>query len=235
MSRGREGGSSGNEAWLDVVAGRGEGEGCGAGRAGEAIEVALTEAVGLVLAEPAIGDVDLPPFYCAACDGYALRAGDATAGRPAPGRRAAPGPGGRRGRPGRGGASRRGSPCRSPPTRSSGPRAPAPSPAPGPPAGRGPPRGREGPERGPSRRPHPLLPDPAAAVGHPAAAVDGRPAGRGQGCVHPVCHRRVRVAVVAVGDHLVGPGEAPVLDRERNAAGLTVVAPCFRRAATPAV
>jgi molybdopterin molybdotransferase len=49
-----------------------------------------------------------------------------------------------------------------------------------------------------------------------------------QGCVHPVCHRRVRVAVLAVGDQLVAPGEAPVLHRERNAAGLTVAIPCIQ-------
>jgi molybdopterin molybdotransferase len=53
-----------------------------------------------------------------------------------------------------------------------------------------------------------------------------------QGCVHPVCHRRARVAVLAVGDHLVGPGEAPVMHRERNAAGPTAVLPCLRWGAT---
>jgi molybdopterin molybdotransferase len=53
-----------------------------------------------------------------------------------------------------------------------------------------------------------------------------------QGCVHPVCHRRVRVAVLAVGDHLVGPGDAPVMHRERNAAGPTAVAPCLHWGAT---
>src|SRR4051812_29477173 len=47
---------------------------------GEAIEVPLTEAVGLVLAEPAVGDVDQPPFDRAAFDGYALRADDAPRG-----------------------------------------------------------------------------------------------------------------------------------------------------------
>jgi molybdopterin molybdotransferase len=35
------------------------------------------------------------------------------------------------------------------------------------------------------------------------------------------------VAVLAVGDHLVGPGEAPVMHRERNAVGPTIVAPCL--------
>jgi molybdopterin molybdotransferase len=53
-----------------------------------------------------------------------------------------------------------------------------------------------------------------------------------QGCIHPVCHRRVRLAVLAVGDHLVGPGEAPVMHRERNSAGLCVVAPSIQWGAT---
>jgi molybdopterin molybdotransferase len=38
--------------------------------------------------------------------------------------------------------------------------------------------------------------------------------------------------VLAVGDELVGPGDAPVMHRERNAAGLALVAPCVRRGAT---
>jgi molybdopterin molybdotransferase len=53
-----------------------------------------------------------------------------------------------------------------------------------------------------------------------------------QGCVHPVCHRRARVAVLSVGDDLVGPGDAPVMHRERNAAGPAVVAPCVHWGAT---
>ena len=47
---------------------------------GEPIEIPLTEAVGLVLAEPAVADVDLPPFDRAGQEGYAVRAGDAAAG-----------------------------------------------------------------------------------------------------------------------------------------------------------
>ena len=54
-----------------------------------------------------------------------------------------------------------------------------------------------------------------------------------QGCVHPVCHRRVRVAVLAVGDHLVGPAEAPVMHRERNAANAAIVALALRAGAMP--
>ena len=46
-------------------------------RPGDPIEVALAEAVGLVLAEPLTADVDLPPFDRAAADGYAVRAADA--------------------------------------------------------------------------------------------------------------------------------------------------------------
>jgi molybdopterin molybdotransferase len=45
-----------------------------------------------------------------------------------------------------------------------------------------------------------------------------------QGCVHPICHRRVRVSVLAIGDQLVGPAEAPILHRERNATNLAVSA-----------
>ena len=53
-----------------------------------------------------------------------------------------------------------------------------------------------------------------------------------QGCVHPVCRRRVRVAVVAVGDHLVNPSDAPVMHRERNAAGPSAVIACLLPGAT---
>jgi molybdopterin molybdotransferase len=54
-----------------------------------------------------------------------------------------------------------------------------------------------------------------------------------QGCVHPVCHRRVRVAVLAIGDHLVSPTEAPVMHRERNAANPAIVALALRAGAMP--
>jgi molybdopterin molybdotransferase len=56
--------------------------------------VALADAAGRVLAEPAVSSVDLPPFDSSAMDGFALRAGDVparlpvvarvAAGRPAP-------------------------------------------------------------------------------------------------------------------------------------------------------
>ena len=54
-----------------------------------------------------------------------------------------------------------------------------------------------------------------------------------QGLVHPVCHRRVRVAVLAVGDHLVGPSEAPVMHRERNAANAAIVSLALQAGAMP--
>src|ERR1700738_2191336 len=57
-----------------------EAEILGLAEPGEAIEVPLTEALGLVLAEPAVGDVDQPPFDRAAFDGYALRAVAAAGG-----------------------------------------------------------------------------------------------------------------------------------------------------------
>ncbi|MBV8382213.1 MAG: hypothetical protein JOZ63_06385, partial [Planctomycetaceae bacterium] len=198
---------------------------------GEAIEVALTEAVGLVLAEPAIGDVDLPPFDRAAFDGYALRAGDAPAG----GRLRVVGP--HRGREavevGRGEAARitAGEPLpvgADAVVRTEGTR---------PEPGTGPPRLVEvlrGVERGQNVVPRGYFIPSGTELAPSGTRLRLSMVGllAAQGCVHPVCHRRVRVAVVAVGDHLVGPGEAPVLDRERNASGLTVVAPCLRWGAT---
>src|SRR5919198_2052108 len=60
--------------------------------AGEAVD--LADAAGRVLAEPAVADVDLPPFPSSAMDGFAVRASDTpgtlpivariAAGRPAP-------------------------------------------------------------------------------------------------------------------------------------------------------
>jgi molybdopterin molybdotransferase len=54
-----------------------------------------------------------------------------------------------------------------------------------------------------------------------------------QGCVHPVCRRRVRVAVVAVGDHLVPSHEAPVMQRVRNIVNPQIVALASRTGAMP--
>lgn len=207
----------------------------GEARPGEGIEVALTEALGLVLAEPVTADVDLPPFDRAAVDGYAVRGGDAAAGawlRVV-------------GRPHGGGATT--AEIDLGPGEAAHVTAGDPLPA-----------GAGAVLRTEDSRPEP-------GVGPPRAVLALREAGAGtgvvprgyylragtvlatagtrlrlpmvglfaaQGGVHPVCHRRVRVAVLAVGDHLVGPGDAPVMHRERNAAGPTAVIPCLRWGAT---
>lgn len=192
---------------------------------GEAIEVALTEAVGLVLAEPAIADVDLPPFDRAAFDGYALRASDGREGA----RLRVVGTGRSRGEidlaPGETARVSTGDPMpvgadavvRTEDTR--------PEPNVGPPRMveilRGVEAGRNIVERGYFLQAGTELAPAGTRIRTPMVGLLAS-----QGCVHPVCFRRVRVAVLAVGDQLVGPGDAPVMHRERNAAGPTVVAPC---------
>jgi molybdopterin molybdotransferase len=198
---------------------------------GEAIEVPWTEALGLVLAEPAVADVDLPPFDRAALDGYALRAADAREGA----RLRVVGP--RRSwtevqvEPGR--AAR----VQADDALPLGADAVVRTEDSRPDSRVGPPRAIE-------------LPRPVEAGQNVVprgyflrAGTELAPAGTrlrlpmigllaSQGCVHPVCYRRVRVAVLAVGNHLVGPGEAPVMHRERNATGPTLVAPCLQWGAT---
>ena len=201
---------------------------------GGPIEVSLVDALGLVLAEPAIADVDLPPFDRAASEGYAVRAVDAKAGAllRVAGLRWS----------GRSldDALEAGEAIRLDP---------------GDPL----PVGadailrledvRPDPETGPTRviellkgaeagqdvaRRGNLL--EAGSILAPAGTrLKGPMVGllAAQGCVHPVCHRRVRVAVVAVGDHLVGPTEAPVMHRERNAAGVAIVALAVGAGAMP--
>lgn len=197
----------------------------------EAIEVCLSEALGLVLAEPAVADVDLPAFDRAALDGYAVRAADAAAGA----RLEVVGLRGPRGEV----TIRRGESARVA-------------------AGDPLPVGADAVVRTEDTRPEPNVGPPrAVAVLRPAeaglnvvargyylrAGVELAPAGRrvtlplvgllsAQGYVHPLCHRRARVAVVAVGDQWVGPGEAPVMHRERNATGPAVVVPCVAWGAT---
>ena len=190
---------------------------------GEAIEVPLTEALGLVLAEPAVARRGPAAVRPGRVRRLRLRAADAPAGGRlrVVGRRRGAAEGDGRGRvAGRGGAGHGGRPDagrgrRGRPDRGHPPRARA-SGRPG--WSRSSARSEPGQERRPARRitsargPSSRRPGPGSGlpmVGLLAA----------QGCVHPVCHRRVRVAVLAVGDHLVGPGEAPVLHRERNAAG----------------
>ena len=184
-----------------------------------------------MLAEPVVSDVDLPPFDRAALDGYAVRSADAGPGtklkivglrRPRGEVKVGPGQSARVA------------------------------------AGDPMPVGADAVVRTEDTRPEtnagplsevevlrPALPGQnLVARGHfLRAGVELAPAGRAvrlpligllasQGCVHPVCHRRVRVAVLAVGDHWVGPGEAPVMDRERNATAPALIAPCLQRGAT---
>lgn len=197
----------------------------------EAIEVCLPEALGLVLAEPAVADVDLPSFDRAALDGYAVRAADAGEG-----------------------ASLKVVGLRKPRgevTLRSGESAHVA-------AGDPMPVGADAVVRTEDTRPEPNVGPPRAvdvlrgtAAGQNVVArgyylrsgVVLAPAGSrvtlpligllaAEGCVHPYCHRRVRVAVLAVGDQWVGPGEAPVMHRERNATGPAIVAPCVAWGAT---
>ena len=201
---------------------------------GEPIEVSLVDALGLVLAEPAVADVDLPPFDRASTDGYAVRAAEAGLGtllrvagprwsnRPADDVLEA------------GEAIR--VECGDP--------LPAgadavirldevrPDPETGPTrvieALRGLEPGREVSRRGLLLEAGTMLAPEGTRLKAPMVALLAS-----QGCVHPVCHRRVRVAVMAVGDHLVGPAEAPVMHRERNAANAAIVALALRAGAMP--
>lgn len=200
---------------------------------GEAIEVCLAEALGLVLAEPAVADVDLPPFDRAALDGYALRASD---GRVETRLRVV-------------GLHDDDEDSALEISADEAAHVATGDPIPwGADAVLRSDRIRPEPDLGPPRLVEVLEPvevgENLVPRGHYLrAGTELAPAGArvrmamvglfaAQGCVHPVCYRRVRVAVFAVGDHMVGPGEAPVMHRERNAAGATVVAPCLRWGAT---
>ena len=205
---------------------------------GEAIQVTLTEAQGLVLAEPLMADVDLPPFDRAGHDGYAALAADTEPGAtldvivPKKGRRSS------------GAKTAELILVRGETTHVA--------------AGDPMPVGADTIIRTEDSRPEPGVGAPREVVvlrtSTPGQSVVTRgyflKAGTqiaaagvrlrlpmvallaAEGCVHPLCHRRARVAVLSVGDHLVGPGEAPVMHRERNAAGPTVVAPCLHWGAT---
>ncbi len=187
-----------------------------------AIEVSLTEAVGLVLAEPVVADVDLPPFDRASGPGYAVRAAEATPGALL--RVARPwSDDGHEIEPGEAAPVEPGDPMPLGADAVIDPFSVRPDPA-----------------DGPARVVEILRPvAPGRAVvkrGATLAAAEVL-AGAGerlrpamvpllaaQGCVHPLCHRRVRVAIVAVGEHLISPADAPVLHHERNAANLAVAA-----------
>jgi molybdopterin molybdotransferase len=198
------------------------------------IEVSLVDALGLVLAEDAVADVDLPPFDRSSTEGYAVRASEARTGALL---RVA---GLRWSRRSADDSIEAGEAIRVL-------------------AGDPLPVGadavvrldevRPDPETGPTRVIEILrgaeLGREVARRGHLLEAGDVlAPAGTrleapmvallaSQGCVHPVCHRRVRVAVVAVGDHLVGPTEAPVMHRERNSANAAIVAMALQAGAMP--
>lgn len=189
----------------------------------EPIEISLTEAVGLVLAEPLCGDVDLPPFDRAARAGYAIRAeeanpgtllhltepwidgethdheidaGEATrveAGDPLPlGAEAILDETDVRVDPGE-------------------------APARVIEVIRHVEAGHSIRRRGDVLRAGSILANAGTRI-TPAMI----PLFAAQGAVYPVCHRRVRVAILAVGDHLISPADAPVLHHERNAANLSI-------------
>lgn len=196
---------------------------------GEPISVALTEALGLVLAESAVADVDLPPFDRSTVDGLAFRVADAHAGvalRLVSSKGYRSGDGIEVG-PGRAARVKAGDPLpvgadtvvAEPPSKSRSFNFPANLDLP--------------PGRHIVRRGNWLT----AGTSILNAGTRLTPAMVGllasQGYTHPVCHRRVRVAVAAVGDDLVGPGDAPVLNRERNAANLAVTAPLLQWGALP--
>ena len=203
-------------------------------RPGEPIEVSLVDALGLVLAEPAIADVDLPPFDRALADGYALKASEAPTGallRVAGLRwsdraldealeageaiRVAPGDA---------------LPIEADAVVDVNDVRPDPE--------VGPTRVIEllgNAEVGQNVARRGLLLEAGTTLAPAGARLRTSMVGllASQGCVHPVCHRRVRVAVVAVGDHLVGPTEAPVMHRERNAVNAAIVARALRAGAMP--
>ncbi len=196
---------------------------------GEPISVALTEAVGLVLTEPVVADVDLPPFDRATVDGLALRVADAHAGvalRLISSKGYRSGDGIEVG-PGRAARVKAGDPL---PVGADTIVAEPPSKAK---------RFSLPPNLGLEPGRHIVRRGNWLTSGTPILSAGTRltPAMVGllasQGCTHPVCHRRVRVAVAAVGDDLVGPGDAPVLNRERNAANLAVMAPLLQWGAMP--
>ena len=199
---------------------------------GDAIEVSLGEAVGLVLAEPIVADVDHPPFDRASRDGYAVRADEATPGallrvvQPTRSARAAD------------------------PMLEAGEAARVLAGDPIPPGADAllrPSTVRPDPEVGPTRvievrrgvKPGAAITRRGAylAAGATVVAAGTRitpaliPLLAAQGSVHPLCHRRVRVAVVAVGRQWVRPDESPSMGRERNAANAALAALALRREA----
>ena len=201
---------------------------------GEPIEVSLIDALGLVLAEDALADVDLPPFDRASADGYAVRSSEASTGTLL---RVA---GLRWSTRSQDDALEGGEAIRV----DSGDPLPVGADAVVPIEDV-----RPDPEDGPTRvievlkdaragqdvarRGHLLEAGTVLATAGTRLRVPMVGMLASQGCVHPVCHRRVRVAVLAIGDHLVGPTEAPVMHRERNAANPAIVSMALRAGAMP--
>jgi len=197
----------------------------------ETIEVSLGEALGLVLAEPVVADIDHPPFDRASVDGYAVKFDEATVGallrvvRPI-----------RLGEAnleaGEAGRVRAGDPT--PPGSDSVAR---------------PSTVRTDPEVGPTRVIEVLEGlQPGQNVTRRGAYLNGGatlleagtrikpsmvPLLASQGCVQPICHRRVGVSVLTVGSQWVGPAEAPTMNRERNATNAALVALSIRAEAMP--
>ncbi len=219
----------------------------------EGIEVPLVEALGLVLAEPAVADVDQPPFDRAACDGYALRGDDATQGTRLRLIKRHRGQTCGEVELGAGeatlvaageampvgadtvlrveqGLAESASAATSPGSElevlriGDSPRRSRNGEALGALPGHDGPRDRNIIPRGAALRAGSLLAPAGTRITIPLVGVLAA-----QGWIHPICHRRVRVAVLAVGAELVNPGEAPVLHFERNAAGPALAIPCIHR------
>ena len=191
----------------------------------EPVEVSLVDALGLVLAEDAVADVDLPPTDRASTEGYAVRASEAKVGAllRVAGLRWSNRPTVEVLDAGEAVRVRAGDPL--PVGADTVARLDAVRPDPE----VGPTRVVEvirevEPRHGVARRGHLLEAGDVIAPAGTRLAAPMVALLASQGCVHPVCHRRVRVAVVAVGEHLVAPGEAPVMHRERNSANAAIVA-----------
>ena len=197
----------------------------------EAIEVSLGEALGLVLAEPVIADIDHPPFDRATVDGYAVKVVEATVGallRVV--RHARMGPSSLEA--GEAGRVRAGDPM---PPGSDGVARPS--------------TVRPDPDTGPTRvievldglQPGQNVTRRGAHLNAGATLYEAGtrikpsmvPTLASQGCVQPICRRRVGVSVLTVGSQWVGPADAPTMNRERNATNAALVALAIRAEAMP--
>ncbi len=190
----------------------------------ESIEVSLSEAIGLVMAEPAYADVDLPPFDRAATAGYAVRASEAIVGTLL--RVAARWVEGDDGHEIEAGEAARVEAGEALPVGADSVLSDEEvhSDAVDYPARvvevlRNAEMGRSVVRRGATLSAGSMLAAAGTRINPAMVALLAA-----QGCVHPICHRRVRASIFAVGEHLVGPADAPVLHHERNAGNLAVSA-----------